>query len=520
MEPMEILTAEQMQRVDRRAEEEHGIPATTLMDNAGREVAHAILDMAGGGPPSRILILCGKGNNGGDGITAGRHLAAAGVRARVVLLASAAELKGAAEWALSTARSEGLQVEEVADDAGWKSLRRTVPEHDLLVDALLGTGTRGSARGRILEAIQAVNSSGSDVIAVDVPSGLSGSSAEVPGPCVEARVTLALAAMKIPLALPPACHHAGEVRVLDIGIPRAAMAAEKVELQWADAGLVSRLIPRRPRASHKGSYGHVLVLAGSRGKSGAAVLMARACLRSGAGLVTVAAPASAQPLVAAAVPEAMTEALAETPQGTLSGEALDRVLSMAAARDVLAAGPGLGTDPGTSQVVLAALEACDLPVVVDADALNILAASGNVFPALSTRAVLTPHPGEAARLLGRTADRIQEDRPASARDLSRATGCTVLLKGYRSLVATPSGTLWVNPTGNPGMATGGTGDVLAGIVAAWLGQGLAPADAAVLSTHVHGLAGDLAARDKGEIGMTAGDLVEALPLAYARLTPR
>lgn len=514
---MVILTAEQMRHVDERAEREHGIPAETLMDNAGREVALALIRRFPDLAARRTLILCGKGNNGGDGITAARHLRAHGITARVVLLAAGRELNGAAAWALGKAREEGIQVEEIVDAGAWSALRRSLPEFDLIVDTLLGTGLRGAARGRALEAIMAVNGAGCGVVSVDIPSGLSGSTADVPGPCVEPDVTLALAALKLPHVFPPAAPLAGEVELLDIGIPAAALAAEKALLHWADRTAVAPLLPPRDATSHKGDYGHVLILAGSRGKSGAAVLMARAALRSGAGLVTVASPASAQPLVATGAPEAMTEPLPETPEGFLARGAFERVRTLLDDRDVLAAGPGLGTGEGTAEVITSIVSSSEKPMILDADALNVLALRPAARSKLPAASVLTPHPGEAGRLLKIPAGKVQEDRLEAARRLAREWGACALLKGYRTLVADPSGLVHVNPTGNAGMATGGSGDVLSGIVAAWLAQGLRPLDAATLSAHAHGLAGDLAARDVGQIGLTAGDIIEALPRAYAAL---
>ncbi len=514
---MVILTAEQMQRIDRRAEEDYGISTGTLMDNAGREVASAIMREGTGGAPRRILILCGKGNNGGDGITAALHVAASGVKARVALVAAGRDLRGAAAAALARARSAGVTVEEITTDAEWSALRTSLPEHDLILDALLGTGTAGAARGRILEAIHAVNASGCPVTSVDIPSGLSGSSAALPGPCVEAGATLALAALKIPHAFPPACRFAGRIEILDIGIPSAAVEAEGVELHWVDEESASRLLPRRHPESHKGDYGHVLVLAGSRGRGGAAILMARACIRSGAGLVTVASPASAQPIIAPCLPEAMTEPLAETAEGALAPEALGTVRRLLDSRDVLAAGPGLGTGSGAATIVMELAAEGSRPMVLDADALNILAAGGSKVPGGNRRVIVTPHPGEAGRLLACTAADVQRDRLGSARRLAASLHVTVLLKGYRSVTASPDGLVRVNPTGNAGMATAGSGDVLAGIAAAWLAQGLEAADAAALSAFVHGSAGDRAAEASGEISLTAGDIVEALPRAYLAL---
>ncbi|MCI0589967.1 MAG: NAD(P)H-hydrate dehydratase, partial [Planctomycetes bacterium] len=421
--------------------------------------------------------------------------------------------------ALARARSEGIAIEEITTDARWSALRASLPEHDRILDALLGTGTTGAARGRILEAILAVNASGCPVTSVDIPSGLSGSSAEVPGPCVEADVTLALAALKIPHAFAPACRFAGRIEVLDIGIPAAALEAEKVDLLWVDAQHAASLLPRREPESHKGSFGHVLILAGSRGRGGAAALMARACLRSGAGLVTVATPGSAQAIVASCVPEAMTEPLPETQEGSLAPAALPILRKLIEERDVLAAGPGLGTGPGAAAVVSALAAEGLRPMVLDADALNVLPSGGGAIAGGERRVILTPHPGEAGRLLGRAAPEVQRDCLGSVRLLASRCGATILLKGFRSLTGTPDGSIRVNSTGNPGMATGGSGDVLAGIAAAWLAQGLDAVDASALSAFVHGLAGDLAADDKGTISLVAGDIVEALPRAYLALDP-
>ncbi|HZE88034.1 MAG TPA: NAD(P)H-hydrate dehydratase, partial [Verrucomicrobiae bacterium] len=304
--------------------------------------------------------------------------------------------------------------------------------------------------------------------------------------------------------------------VVDIGIPAAAIESEKADLEWIDAATAASWIPRRARAAHKGDFGHVLVVAGSRGKSGAAVLLARACLRSGAGLVTVASPASAQPTIAAAVPEAMTAPLPETPSGALAGAALPPLLKLLEDRDVLAAGPGLGMEDETADTVRALVAACRRPMVLDADALNALAVRGT-RPALEAPAVATPHPGEAARLLGVTSATVSAERLSAARQLARDLGAAVVLKGWRTLTASPEGMVRVNSSGNPGMATGGSGDALTGVVAAWLAQGLKPATAAALSVFVHGLAGDLAAAQLGELSTIAGDIVDHLPAAYRLL---
>jgi NAD(P)H-hydrate epimerase len=406
----------------------------------------------------------------------------------------------------------------VPDAAQWGELRQALGRRPVVLDALLGTGVRGGAHGVLAELIELVNSSGSRVAAVDLPSGVDADSAQVRGVAVRAERTYTLCRPKIALVFAPAADLAGRFRVLPIGIPDAAVAAERVDLEWFDAAAAARLLPARAPDSHKGSFGHLLAVAGSAGKSGAAVLLARGALRSGVGLVTVATPRSARPLVAVQQAEAMTEALAETAGGALAAAAAAVVLDLAGARDALALGPGLGTDEDTRAAVQRIVAGCAKPAVVDADGLNCLAPlAGTLAAPAGAARVLTPHPGEAARLLATSVASVQADRPARARELARRACAVVVLKGRRSLVADPGGRLAVNSSGNPGLASGGTGDVLTGAVGAWLARGLCAWDAARLATYVHGVAGDLAAEDLGAEGMIASDVVERLPAALVAL---
>jgi NAD(P)H-hydrate epimerase len=340
---------------------------------------------------------------------------------------------------------------------------------------------------------------------------------------VRAHRTLTLCRPKPCLVLEPAASHAGPWRVLDIGIPDEAVAAERSDLEWLDAEGASGLVPVRPLDAHKGTMGHLLAVAGSRGKAGAAAILARAALRSGVGLVTVAAPRSVQPIVAGAAIEVMTEPLAETRTGTLGRAAAGVALRLLAARDALALGPGLGTEVGTRAAVVALLAGRKAPAVLDADGLNAFASNGRAGTRLRAGRhplVLTPHPGEAARLLRATSGEIQSDRLGSARRLASDTGAIVVLKGRHTIVAREDGMASVNPTGNAGMATGGTGDALTGVIGALLARGLSGFDAARLGTYVHGAAGDLVAARLGEDGLIAGDLIDALPQAWSALAER
>ena len=513
---MEILTGDQMRRIDRKTIDQLGIPGLQLMEAAGQGIADALLvDFPSAGAVG-VLILCGKGNNGGDGLVVARHLARRGVLPQVLLLARGEELTGDAAVNLERAREAGLDVREVPDEAAWKTAASSLLGPRVIVDALLGTGVRGGARGVVASAIEAMNASGAAICAVDLPSGIDADSTTVTGTAVRANRTYTLCRPKLALMLGPASMHAGTVQVIPIGIPDEALQAERPELEWLDAPTAANLLPIREPQSHKGSYGHLLAVAGSRGKSGAAVLVARGALRCGVGLMTVATPSSAQERVAVQQAEVMTEPLAETASGCLAASSPDAVLALALDRDALAIGPGLGTDAETAEAIRAIVRISTLPLVIDADGLNAFAVESLQAPP-DARWVLTPHPGEAARLLGTDTAAVQADRLGTARALATTTGAVVVLKGHRSLVVAPDGRVSINSSGNPGMASGGTGDVLTGAMGAFLARGLDPWDAARLATFAHGDAGDRAARRLGVEGLIATDVIDELPTALARL---
>jgi len=517
---MEILTAEKMRRVDARAIGEHRIPGLVLMESAGRGVAEALAQEVPDLVSRRVIVFCGKGNNGGDGLVAARHLRRLGVSVRVFLLARGADLVGDAAASLARAREEGLAVEDIDNEGAWSRDPVDLDRDTIVVDALLGTGVTGGARGPIARAIDTINTSPATVVAIDLPSGADTDSGRLAGPTVRAHRTLTLCRPKPCLVLEPAASHAGPWRVLDIGIPDEAVATEHADLEWLDADAAARLMPVRSRDAHKGTMGHLLAVAGSRGKSGAAVILARAALRSGVGLVTVATPRGIQPMVAAAQSEIMTEPLAETRTGALGRAAAVTALDLLATRDALALGPGLGTESGTRAAVIALLGRRAVPAVLDADGLNAFGADRR--PRVGLHAgrhplVLTPHPGEAARLLGTTVAGVQSDRLQSALRLARESAAVVVLKGRCSVVAHPDGRASFNASGNAGMASGGMGDALTGIVGALLARGLSGFDAARLGTYVHGAAGDLVAARFGEDGLLAGDLIEALPQVWRAL---
>jgi NAD(P)H-hydrate epimerase len=501
-----------MRDADRRAIEEAGVPGAALMDTAGTAVADAIRDRYPAA--TRLTVLCGKGNNGGDGFVAARRLIDRAPE--VYLLARCQEVRGDASTHLRLYQEAGGTVCEVPDEAGWQVMREGALDCDVVVDAILGTGLREAPSGlpgRVIADVAQAAAEGVRVVAVDLPSGLSSDTGETPWEHLRAELTVTFAAPKYCHVLPPACDAVGELRIVDIGIPPSLVAGAGLWLlEKADAA--AAWPPREPDA-HKGRFGHVLVVAGSLGKSGAAVLAGLAALRAGAGLVTVATPAPILPMVAAARAELMTEPLPVAADGGLTPEALEHALLLARDRDAVVVGPGLGQAPGTRAFVQGLVARCPAALVIDADGLNAFGAVDGAPAALDRLrpgrpAVLTPHPGEAAPLLGGSARHVQARRLDAARELAAATGAMVVLKGRRSIVAAPDGLAAVNPTGNPGMATAGTGDVLSGITGALLARGCDAWTAATAATYAHGLAGDRAAERIGQEGMLAGDLLDAL----------
>jgi NAD(P)H-hydrate epimerase len=513
-----------MRAADRRTIEEVGLPGAVLMENAGAAVARAVRERW----PSarRILVLCGKGNNGGDGFVVARRLLA--FRPEVCLFALRTDVQGDARLHMTAYERSGGQVHELPDEEAWRARREALLDRvEVVVDALLGTGLRNAPTGVLARVIADVEArcarSGTPVVAVDVPSGLSSDSGQTPWATLRADLTVALAAPKRCHVLAPACDRVGELQVADIGIRPDVIEGTGASLSLLEAADAAAGFPERDPGAHKGTFGHVLVVAGSVGKTGAAVLAATGALRSGAGLVTVATPWPALPMVAAGRAEVMTEALPVSPSGDLEVGALDRALELCRPRHAVVVGPGLGEHPSTRAFVRRLVRECPRPLLLDADGLNAFAGEAAALAeALRDRhapTVLTPHPGEMARLVGTSVPEVQARRLEVTLGLAGAVRGLVVLKGRRTIVARPDGRAAVNPTGNPGMATGGTGDVLAGVVGALLARGLDAWVAATAGVYVHGLAGDIAAARLGEEALVASDLIDSLPEAIRRVRP-
>jgi len=508
-----VFTAAEMRALDARAIRELGIPGPRLMDNAGTGAAALIARWLAPIRGKAVVVVCGKGNNGGDGFVVARRLKARGAAVRVFLVGRRAEVRGDAADALGRWRG---RVEEVEEPSG---LARALGGADGIVDALLGTGVSGAARGPVAAAIEAINRAGAGgvpVVALDLPSGLDSDRGALLGPTVKAWRTVTFAGLKRSLLLAPAAAQAGVVEIGDIGVP--AEAARRGITTWRlEIADVRPSFPPRDLDAHKGRFGHLLVVAGSLGKTGAAVLAGRAALRSGVGLCTIAAPASQQPIVAAQAPEYMTEALPETAAQSLALEAKDRLLELARRMDAVAIGPGLSLDPETQELARVLIRELQRPMVVDADALSALAGHLDLLRHAAGPRVLTPHPGEMARMLGTTIEAVQADRIEMARTFAREHRVAIALKGAHTVIGGPDGHVTINPTGNPGMAKGGAGDVLTGIVGALLAREIEPAAALRAGCYLHGLAGDVAARERGEYAMLASDIIESLPAALRAL---
>jgi ADP-dependent NAD(P)H-hydrate dehydratase / NAD(P)H-hydrate epimerase len=522
---MKILTAQQMREADRLTTERYGVPGVQLMENAGESVVEFLLREIPDLTSRYTLVLCGKGNNGGDGFVVARRLREVGGRCVVMLFAQPEAIRGDAATNFTALKRHNIEVIVVPDEPAWHAQRETFEEADLIVDALLGTGLTGAVTGLLARVISDVNRRRSRVrvVAVDTPSGLPSEPSAAAGPVVRADWTVTFTAPKVGQLLSPDCDRTGRLVVRSIGTPRALLDDnEFLRMTWLEPGEFRALPLRRKADSNKGTYGHALLVAGSRGKAGAAGLAGWGALRSGAGLATVATPRDALPIVASYLPELMTAPLEQTADGSASlrNFEYDRFDELCKGKSVIGMGPGLGMDPETQQFVCTVVKKTTLPLILDADGLNALAASPDCAKDRRSPAMLlTPHPGEMGRLLGcRPAD-VQKDRIEAARRAAEKYNAFIVLKGFHTIVATPDARFFINSTGNPGMATAGTGDVLTGILSGLTAQfGIEHWERVIgLGVYLHGLAGDLAADHFGEAPMTASDLIAAIPAAYAQI---
>ncbi|HEU4886310.1 MAG TPA: NAD(P)H-hydrate dehydratase [Thermoanaerobaculia bacterium] len=499
---MKILDAAQMRNIDQRATERFGVPSIVLMENAAIAVVDALF--AHYPDSDRVAIFCGTGANGGDGFAVARHLENRGVVPVVVIVGDRASIHGDALTNLTVCERIGIPIYDIREGDEVETALAHASDADVLVDAIFGTGLNRAPAGIYADVIRDLAELRIPVLAVDLPSGANASSANPFEPCVQAEVTVTFAAPKLCHVFEPAALYCGEVIVADITIPEAAVEDELVTLSLITPKDVQPHVAPRLASTHKGTYGHVGIIAGSPGRSGAAVLSARGAIRTGAGLVSVMTDADTAKLVHAGSIESMT----------YSGHDVKEFL---AGKTAVLIGPGLADDERAWKHTRALVNEIDLPLVIDASGLNAFASRASELNARTLPRIITPHPGELARLFGNTtAAAINADRIHAAREAARITQCVVVLKGYQTLIAEPAGSVFVNPTGNPGMATGGMGDVLAGMIAALLARGTDPLDAACAAVYLHGLAGDLLKEQIGDTGLTALDVADRVPAAIQR----
>ena len=507
-----LLTSSQMASIDRRAID-GGASGIDLMEAAGRGAAQVVEDLLGGFQNRRLVVLCGKGNNGGDGFVIARHAAQRGATVQVFLATSASEIKGDAKTNLDRLPANIAQVvDRIA------TVQDALSRADAAVDALLGTGTRGVARGIYVDLIHALNRAKCPVVAVDVPSGLNADTGEIDGPCASATRTVTFAQPRIGHFFYPGRGRCGQLHLIDIGIPASALKRERVHTFLIDNRHCARGLPQRSPDAHKGDCGRVYILAGSVGLTGAAALSARAALKGGAGLVTIGTPQSLNDILEIKIAEAMTHPLPEVKRmRCLSLRARGEIRRGFRRADGVAIGPGLGTHRETVDLIRRLVRDLVCPAVIDADALNALAGDVDALRACEVPVVLTPHVGEFARLTQRSIAEIRRNPIAIAAEFAGQVRATIALKGAPTVVATPTGETHINPTGNAGMATGGTGDALTGFIAALIAQGLDVSTAACTAVYLHGSAGDIAAEKTGEMSLIASDIIDHFPAAVQRV---
>ena len=531
---MKALTAAEMREVDRLTTERFDVPGLQLMEAAGRSVAEAFLEKYGRQntePPGPIAVLCGKGNNGGDGLVVARHLKEEADDVEVYLFAKPGELRGAALKNLERWRDLGGTVNTIEHQNDWEKCWLKVAAAEVLIDALLGTGVRGQVSGLLARVIEDVNRLSGHatqpqpgwIVAVDTPSGLPSDGEDASGPVLRAHLTVTFTAPKIGQLIAKQAASCGRLLVRGIGSPAPLVEGiGKSDLRWLGPDEFSALPLQRAADAHKGSYGHLLLFAGSLGKTGAAILAGQAALRGGAGLVTIATPERALPIVAGVQPEYMTEGLPSGELGALSksGVAAGRLQKLLHGKNVVAIGPGVGQDRETQEFIGHLVREVEAPIVLDADGLNAFSASGNALAnRKSAHLVITPHPGEMARLLGSSIAEVQKDRVKTAVDAARRWQAHVVLKGFHTVIASPEGRVFVNTTGGPALAKGGSGDVLTGLLGALVAQ-FGTQDllrVVALGVYLHGCAADLLSESSEPSGVLAGEVAHAIPYARRKL---
>lgn len=508
---MYLVTAGEMRRMDQKTIESFGIPGRVLMENAGRGATQILLDKFPDITKKRVGIVAGRGNNGGDGFVIARYLAQKGINVTVYLLSESNNIKGDAAANLKLVYALGVPVIEVTDQKTFLEHRTAILHQNIWVDAILGTGLQSDVKDYFKYVIDFINSLNKPVFAVDIPSGLNSDTGQPCGTCITAHVTATFAFAKTGHFLFPGANYTGTVEIIDIGIP-PHIAEEEGPLQYLlTLDNIRALFGPRLADAHKGDTGHLLVVAGSPGKTGAAAMTTMSAMRAGAGLVTLGIPKSLNPVLETQVLEAMTHPLPETIDGMLDESSFDAIMKLLNRKKCLAIGPGIGTAEETKNLVRRIICECRVPIVIDADGLNCLAGHTKILKTLKAPVILTPHPGEMARLIDKTPGHVQKDRISCARDFARNFNAHVVLKGAGTVIAHPDGKVFVNSTGNPGMASGGMGDVLTGIIAGLIVQDYSCESATHGGVYLHGAAADTLEKINGPFGFLATDVMNAIP---------
>lgn len=522
---MIVVTAAEMRQIDQDTIEGIGIPGIVLMETAGSAIVRAIEQHY----PTykRIGIFAGKGNNGGDGIVIARQLVHTGYDVHLFLVSPPDSFTGEAHTNLQIAKNLKLSITEILTDTALGIEKDGTLNHiascELLVDAIFGTGLRGEVREPIATVINTINNLPTPILSVDLPSGLDADTGNPLGTCVQADRTVTIGLPKRGLLIHPGAELAGKLEVVDIGFPEQVIDAQNIKVHWTTAAQAAKWVPPRPPSSHKGTYGRVFIVAGSTGMTGAAALASEAALRAGAGLVALGTPKHLNPILEGLLPEVMTLPLPETDAGSLAVSATSTILEYAErTKSVLAIGPGLSQNPETVTLVHQLVrenqeQGLGLEMVIDADGLNALAQDREIISLLDKETVLTPHPGEMARLANTTISTLEADRISTAQQFANQQGVTLVFKGAPTVTSTPNGNVWINATGNPGMATGGMGDLLTGIIAGLMAQGIPSESAAALGVYAHGLAGDIVSDRLGTHGLIASDVLKTVPEAISSL---
>ena len=508
---MKLVTAKEMKALDVQAQNDYAMPGILLMDNAAQAVAEAVHEALTALEGERVVIFCGGGNNGGDGLGAARWLQSYGVSVRAFVVGAALDaVQGDAALELAMFTKAGGRVEALSTEDDWVLAELAASKADVLVDALLGTGFHGELEGDVLRACELLNKSEKYILAVDIPTGLNADNGAVCEQAVRADHTVTMALVKTGLLLYPGREYCGDIELADISMPVKLVEDYQSDKYRLTDEIVRELLPLRKANAHKGDAGRVVICAGSPGYTGAAALASDAAVKAGAGLVSLYTPLSSRDVLAIKLTEVMVHGLLERMPGILGGGAASDVASSAEAADVLAIGPGLGTSESTQEAVRTILQKITTPVVIDADALTALAGHTEILAAMQAQKVLTPHPGEMARLTGLEIAEIEADRINVAKKYAEQWQAIVVLKGAPTVIGCPNGTVYVNSTGNSSLATGGSGDVLTGIIAGLAAQEISLQEAAICGVYLHGLAAELTGID---IGLAAGELAALLPQA-------